>query len=107
MPHPCPAVLLPLRLPASVSERLWGRDQAQPPYVVCCAPAACSHRPLPRRLLQRKMAGEAVERKGREVRQAVLLRAQVVACTLSAAGGELKSLLPPAAKFSALIIDEA
>lgn len=37
----------------------------------------------------------------------MLLKAQVVACTLSASGGELKALLPQNARFSALIIDEA
>ena len=56
--------------------------------------------------VQRKVAVEAVERQSRELRRAVLLRAQVVACTLSAAGGELKDLLPKDARFNALIIDE-
>ena len=37
----------------------------------------------------------------------MLLKAQVVACTLSAAGGELKALLPQNVRFNALIIDEA
>jgi len=47
-----------------------------------------------------------VERQNKELRRTVLLRAGVVACTLSAAGGELRDLLPKDAKFSALIIDE-
>ena len=42
----------------------------------------------------------------RESRQAVLRQAEVVACTLAAAGGELASLLGNTLHFDGLIIDE-
>ena len=56
--------------------------------------------------LQQTESRQAVQRQSKAVRGAVLQRAQVVACTLSAAGGELAALLPPDAKFDALIVDE-
>lgn len=41
------------------------------------------------------------------MRAAAVAQAEVVACTLSAAGGDLVSLLPPGVGFDALICDEA
>ena len=41
-----------------------------------------------------------------EARLAVLAQAEVVGCTLAAAGGELATLLNRSAHFDALIIDE-
>lgn len=43
----------------------------------------------------------------RELRGAAVAQAEVVACTLSAAGGELVGLMPPGVGFDALICDEA
>ena len=43
----------------------------------------------------------------REMRAAAVAQAEVVACTLSAAGGDLASLMPPGVGFDALICDEA
>ncbi len=43
----------------------------------------------------------------REMRAAAVAQAEVVACTLSAAGGDLPTLLPPGVGFDALICDEA
>ncbi|KAK9830550.1 hypothetical protein WJX72_012414 [[Myrmecia] bisecta] len=54
-----------------------------------------------------KSGGERVARARREVRQAVVKSAEVVACTLSSAGGDLLSLLKTGPFFNALIIDEA
>ena len=58
-----------------------------------------------------KEGGEAAHRAKRGVRQAVVRAAEVVACTLSSAGGDLLSLIKgpgadPSFLFSAIMIDE-
>lgn len=57
-------------------------------------------------IMQEKKGRQAVVKAKREARLAVLGQAQVVGCTLSAAGGELASLLGNALHFDGLIIDE-
>ncbi|GAB4823482.1 hypothetical protein N2152v2_010528 [Parachlorella kessleri] len=49
----------------------------------------------------------AVDARRREMRAAAVAQAEVVACTLSAAGGDLAALMPPGVGFDALICDEA
>ena len=56
--------------------------------------------------LQDKKGRQNASKAKREARLAVLGQAQVVGCTLSAAGGELASLLGNALHFDGLIIDE-
>ena len=63
--------------------------------------------------LQVKAGGAAAARARREVRLAVVRSAEVVACTLSSAGGDLLGLVTenaagsqPCPLFNALIIDE-
>ncbi len=65
------------------------------------------------RALQVKAGGAAAARARREVRLAVVRSAEVVACTLSSAGGDLLGLVTenaagsqPCPLFNALIIDE-
>lgn len=58
-----------------------------------------------------KEGGEAAHRAKRGVRQAVVRAAEVVACTLSSAGGDLLSLVKgpgadPSFLFNAIMIDE-
>ena len=55
---------------------------------------------------QAKEGQQQAAKAKREARQAVLRQAEVVACTLAAAGGELASLLGNALHFDGLIIDE-
>ena len=62
--------------------------------------------------MQVKEGGEAAHRARRGVRQAVVRAAEVVACTLSSAGGDLLSLAKgpgsdPSFLFNAIMIDEA
>ena len=52
--------------------------------------------------------GEAAQRASRAARAAVVTGAEAVACTLSAAGGELLSLLQDGGhRFDTVIVDEA
>lgn len=58
-----------------------------------------------------KEGNEAAHKAKRGVRQAVVKSAEVVACTLSSAGGDLLSLLKgagsePGMLFNAIMIDE-
>lgn len=61
--------------------------------------------------VQVKEGNEAAHKAKRGVRQAVVKSAEVVACTLSSAGGDLLSLLKgagsePGMLFNAIMIDE-
>lgn len=55
---------------------------------------------------QLRSSGERVARARREVRVAVVRRSEVVACTLSSAGGDLIGLMAGGPLFDCLIIDE-
>ena len=57
-------------------------------------------------VLQMQKGSEHLSRARREVRQAVVRAAEVVACTLSGAGGDLLALSKGSVGFQALIIDE-
>lgn len=56
-----------------------------------------------------RQGNKELDRQKKEVRQAVVKAAEVVACTLSSAGGDLVGMWPPghAPLFDALVIDEA
>lgn len=56
--------------------------------------------------LQAQRGGDALAKARREVRQAVIWGSEVVACTLSSAGGDLWSLTRGQPGFQALVIDE-
>lgn len=56
--------------------------------------------------VQARAGREQVAQARREVRQAVVRQAEVVACTLSAAGGDLATLLASGPLFDLVVIDE-
>lgn len=56
--------------------------------------------------LQAEAGGQALAQERKAVRQAALEAAEIVACTLSSAGGELLSLSRGRRGFQALVMDE-
>lgn len=56
--------------------------------------------------LQVRKGNDQIAQARREVRQAVVRQAEVVACTLSAAGGDLAGLMAGGPLFDMVIVDE-
>ena len=56
--------------------------------------------------LQVKKGREQITQARKDVRQAVVRQAEVVACTLSAAGGDLPALIAAGPLFDMVVIDE-